>query len=357
MLNLLLIILLNLFIFLLFYKLISKKWIPDRNTIIAIIVGLLLVPVAILIEKSLKGIGGISQDRYIIIFAVIEEGLKLLSIFFLIQSNKFRKFTFLELLGIGLGFSFLETIIFGYMKVVSGSMIYPGLATTLYSGLHISFIRIFGALLLHTSTVGLLSLTLVYLKKKRIIPIITALIISIFIHYSFNKKVNETFAYIFIASIAFLLMYNLYIFINSRIEDSDKIKTSVSKITKFILQFIILFSLYLAVFVTFSKYSFGLERYSSQEIEQVKISQDKAIESANSWQTKEVVNRYKESTIELSRINEIYEEIDNNYSRIIKIMEEKKKNLSSEDIEFLHAKESKLKNELERLRDALTPLP
>jgi hypothetical protein len=97
--------------------------------------------------------------------------------------------------------------------------------------------------------------------------------------------------------------------------------------------------------------------YSPEDIKQVKISQNKSRESANLWKSEEVINRYKESTYELSRINEIYKEIDDNYSRIIKIMEEKKKYLSPEDMEFLNSKEPKLKHELERLRDTANIRP
>lgn len=98
---------------------------------------------------------------------------------------------------------------------------------------------------------------------------------------------------------------------------------------------------------------FRLKHYSPEEIEQVKISQTKSRESANSWKSEEVINRYKESTNELSRINEIYIEIDNNYSRIINIMEARRKYLSLEDEKFLDAKESKLPDELKRLRDTV----
>jgi len=103
----------------------------------------------------------------------------------------------------------------------------------------------------------------------------------------------------------------------------------------------------------FVKNLFKSEHYSKEEIEWVKISQNKIRKSANSWKSEEVIKRYKESANELSRINEIYIQIDNNYSRIIKIMEEEKEYLSVEDEMFLEVKESKLPDELIRLRDTV----
>lgn len=360
--NLLIIITFNLFLYLFFHKLISQKWLPNKNTIITITIGLLLVPISILIEKFFKVSGFLSEHQYNLIVVIIEEVLKLIPIFIILNIIKFRKFTFLEILGIGLGFAFLESIIYGQGNILSGSYLYPGLPTTLYVSFLTLILRSLGALILHISTVALMGLTLIYLKNKKKLFILIILPVSVYIHYLFNEYTSnnsEHFLTAFIIiSLIFITIYSIYVYINSKIEKSEKIKTIVIKISKFTLKYLILYILCFGLLVSIDQINFlGLPRYSAQEIEQTKISQNKTRESANSWQSEEVINRYKESTNELSRIKEIYTEIDNNYSRIIQIMEENKEELSLEDKEFLNPKESKLSDELKRLRDTINIRP
>lgn len=349
--NLLIIILFNLFLYFLFYKLISQKWIPNKNTIIALIIGSLLVQLVLPIQKFIQNII-FSNELQTLTWASIEEIFKLISIVLLLYFCKSRKFTFLEILGVGIGFSFLETILFVYKAINYGSYIYPGLPATFYVAFLTLILRALGALVMHVLTVGMMALTLIYLKNKKRFFIILVFPLSIYIHFWFNKNMimNNGQDFLFIISIIWLLfafVFSSFLYIESRMKNSESMKIAIIKIGKFLLKYVTFLILSLGLIYIFISFNLlGLQRYSIQEIEQTKVMQEKLQQNAKIWDD-------GESTKEIERIKEIYKELNNNYTRIIGLMEVNNEELSESDIEFLTSRQIPLRVELVDLQNKL----
>lgn len=341
--NLGIIIIINLFFFLLFYKILSKKWLPNKKTVIAVIVGLAIFPLILLIQKSISGISGISEQQYILINAFLEETIKLIAVILFITFNRFKKASFLEVLGIGLGFAFVENVIYSHSQIFN---------FTLYNALLVSFIRLAGGLLLHTSTVGILSLCLIYLKSKKAIIVSTLLLITTYIHYLFNKHIlNENDWALFGIWVFSLLVFSYYIFVNNKTENLETKDKLTPKIAKFILKYVGLFVVYFILLVSFMFLAdnFNLQRYSPQEIESIESTQNELKKVATTWEDENLQGNYAESAKDLERIREIFHELDVSYSRIISLMKENKADLSFEDHEFLYSQESPIYKELNEL--------
>jgi len=362
--NLLIIIAFNLFLYLIFYKIINGNWFPKGKAIIPILIGIILVPLASFIEKFFKGNNLISEEKYNLIVAVIEETLKIIPIFVFLFIFKNKKFTFLEILGIGIGFAFLETILYGQGTLLRGShLLYSGISTTFYNTFSIAFLtlvlRALGALVMHTLTVCMMGITLIYFNNKQKLFIILIFPLCIFIHYLYNQKImmgsGENFLGVFIVtSILFMAVFSLYIYKKNKNENLYKIKVILKKIGKFILKYLAFFILYSALLVAIDSITIpGIKLYSNEEIEQTKIYQNEFIESSKFWQGEESAKRYSESLEDLSRIKGIYAQINNTYIRIAEKMEN---NIKLTDIEkdFLESRGTVLVKEINILVNKLT---
>lgn len=351
--NLIIVIIVSILISYIFYVVISNKWLPSKNILISFLIGCSLVPVAILLEKEtlLNTLISNNENYKIIAFVLVEEFLKIASLFLFIKFNKNDKNNFVELLGIGIGFSFVESIMYSYN---GGLGLFSGILNT---SLLTLVLRSTGALIMHTITIAIVSLSILYFKNKRkIIIYILSIIFGLIFHFFFNffiqKGSGENFLTVFsITWLLFLILYILYLYLDYKNNNLLTIKKFRNRIAVFIGKYLLFIVFMIASLVLIDSGIGGLKNYSEKDIEQAKIVQQDIIKYIDSW-TENLPEGYKKYPNEVESIVEKLNIINNHYSRIIFITEEGD-NLSGEDLSFLRTNGGEKKDEVYVLIDNL----
>lgn len=333
--NLITLIPINIFLIYLFYIVISRKWIPSKNMLISFLIGCCLVPIAFLSEKGISLLPFISNNENLNIgfFVLIEEFLKLLSVFLIFYFVKDKKVSFVELLGVGVGFALVENIMFG---LNAGTGLYSGLLNT---GLLTNLLRTTGSLILHTITVGLFALFLVYKTNKKILYLIP-IIFSVIFHYLFNYKImigdGENFLGLFsIYWLLFLILYFIHLYFENK--DTLNIKEILKKCLIFFIKFVVFIALVMFSLGIVSEYGnqLGIKDYSQKEIESAQNRQVEIEKAVDNWNPENLSDGYKKYPKESSQIYENLIIINNQYKNIIYIMENEPKSFTSDYLEFL----------------------
>jgi len=315
--NLITLIPINIFLIYLFYIVISRKWIPSKNMLISFLIGCCLVPIAFLSEKGISLLPFISNNENLNIgfFVLIEEFLKLLSVFLIFYFVKDKKVSFVELLGVGVGFALVENIMFG---LNAGTGLYSGLLNT---GLLTNLLRTTGSLILHTITVGLFALFLVYKTNKKILYLIP-IIFSVIFHYLFNYKImigdGENFLGLFsIYWLLFLILYFIHLYFENK--DTLNIKEILKKCLIFFIKFVVFIALVMFSLGIVSEYGnqLGIKDYSQKEIESAQNRQVEIEKAVDNWNPENLSDGYKKYPKESSQIYENLIIINNQYKNII----------------------------------------
>lgn len=336
--NLIIITIVTLSVSYLFYIVISNKFIPSRNFIISFILGSSLVPVVILLEKGTLLNTTIASNHYLntLIWVIIEESLKILLVFLFIKFDEERNNKFIELLGIGVGFSFVESIIFSYY---SGLGMFSGF---LNFSLLTLILRSIGSLFVHTLTIATVSTGILYFNNKRkIIKRTLFILIALAIHFFFNifieKNNGENFLITFsITWLLFLIIYILYTYLDLKKNNLYKIKKFLKQISIFVGELFLFIVLMIISLVIIDSGLSGIKNYSERDIEQAKIAQQDILKSIDNWSLENLPEEYKEYPNDIGSIINKLEIINNNYSRII-FMAEEGDNLSGDDLAFLRS--------------------
>lgn len=352
MINLIIIIVFSFFISYLFFLVTSNKWLPSRKFLFSFIIGCSLVPTAMLIEKQtlLSPLIVNNETLKIFIWVIIEELLKILSLFLFIKYNKGGKNNVINLFGIGIGFSFVESIIYSQS---SGIGLFSGLLNTSLTTLTL---RSIGSLILHISTIAIVSLGILYFKNKRkylvsILSIISAVLIHFIFNFSIGKYWNNFLVIFSSVWLLFLIVHILNIYLDYRNNDLLKIKKFTNQIAVFIGKYLLYLVFIILSLVLIDSGVGGLKNYSKKDIEQAKIAQQNITKSIVSWREENLPENYKIFSNEIYKIRDKLDVIEYNYNIIISLMEKSQENLPTDDLSFLRTNGSEELDELNKLID------
>jgi hypothetical protein len=329
--------------------------VPSKNILISFLIGCSLAPIALLLEKgiSLNTLILNNENLGILMWSTIEEVLKIISLFLFIKFNKNSKNSFIELLGIGIGFSFIESISFSYNNSLG---LFSGVLNT---GLLTLVLRSMGSLILHTFTIGLVSFGILYLKKYKInLKYFIFILLAIITHFFFNffvvKDGGNNFLNVFLVMwILFLVLYLVYLYFDYKKDSLLTIKKFKKKVAIFIGKFL-LFIIFIITFVILIEDGVGgFKNYSEKDIEQAKIIQTEVIKVRESWNIENLPEEYRKYHNEIESIVDKLTIINNHYEQIIFIAEEGD-NFSGDDLKFLRTNGGELKKEVDSLMDEVS---